>query len=209
MRGCRADHPRCITRRARCHRRICHGRTDRSGSTLTMSNAKIPSELSQPTPRPVRARRNLGFFFAIATILAAVATTSIIYKSNMNLTISIVFAAAVDLLIFAVLGFVPVLGSRQQRRLLETGGVATAVIVERQKYSTPRHVRAKVIYEFTNGNGQTYRGVRLGLPVAALTGGPIADPRIAAMLADPTVIYDRDDPKINMLYPFDMVEIAK
>ncbi len=29
------------------------------------------------------------------------------------------------------------------------------------------------------------------------------------MLANPTVVYDRDDPKINRLYPFDMVEIAK
>ncbi len=127
----------------------------------------------------------------------------------MNLMISIVFAAAVDFLIFAILGFVPVLGSRQQRRLLETGGAATAVIVERQKYFTPRYVRAKVIYEFANGNGQAYRGVRLHLPIAVLSGGPIADPRIAAMLANPTVVYDRDDPKINMLYPFDMVEIAK
>jgi hypothetical protein len=180
-----------------------------SGSTLTVSNVKIPSELSQPIPRPVRARRNLGFFFAIATILAAIATALIIYGSNMNLTISIVSAAAADLLIFAVLGVVPVLGARQQRRLLETGGVATAVIVERQKYFTPRHVRAKVIYEFTNSNGQTYRGVRLNLPVVVLSGGPIADPKIEAMLANPTAIYDRDDPRINMLYPFDMVEIAK
>jgi hypothetical protein len=174
-----------------------------------VSNAKIPSELAQPTPRPVRARRNLGFFFAIATILAAIATALIIYDSDMSLTRSIVSAAAVDLLIFAVLGFVPVLGSRQQRRLLETGGVATAVIVERQKYLTPRYARAKIIYEFTNSNGQIYRGVRMQLPVAALTGGPISDPTIAAMLANPTVIYDRDDPSIIMLYPFDMVEIAK
>jgi hypothetical protein len=174
-----------------------------------VSNAKIPSELTQPTPRPVRARRNLGVFFAIATILAAIATASIIYDSSMNMMTSIVVAAAVDLLIFAILGFVPMLGARQQRRLLETGGVATAVIVERQKYFTPRHVRAKIIYEFTNSNGQTYRGVRLQLPVAALAGGAIADPAIAAMLANPTVIYDCDDPSINMLYPFDMVEIAK
>jgi hypothetical protein len=109
-----------------------------------MSNAKIPFELSQPTPRRVRAKRSLGFFFAVATILAAIATVLIIYGSNMNLTISIVFAAAADLLIFAILGFVPVLGSRQQRRLLETGGAATAVIVERQKYFTPRYVRPRL-----------------------------------------------------------------
>lgn len=147
-------------------------------------------------------------FVAIAAILAAIATVLIVDGSNMSLTMSIVVAAAVDLLIFAILGFVPVLGSRQQRRLLEMGGAATAVIVERQKYFTPRYVRAKVVYEFTDSNGQTYRGARLHLPVAVLTGGPIDDPKIAAMLADPTVVYDRDNPNINMLYPFDMVEIA-
>jgi len=176
---------------------------------LSMSNVKIPSELCQPFPRRVRAKRSLGLFFAIATILAVIATILIISGSNMNLWISIVFAAAVDLLIFTILGFVPVLGSMQQRRLLETGGAATAIIVERQKYFTPRYVRAKVIYEFADRNGQTYRGVRLHLPVAVLTGAPIDDPKIAAMLANPTVVYNRDNPSINMLYPFDMVEIAK
>ncbi len=177
--------------------------------TFAMSNAGIPSELCQPTPRRVKAKRSLGVFFAVATIMAAIATVLIVDRSNVNPTISVLSAAAVDLLIFAILGLVPILSSRQQRRLLERGEVRTATIVEKQKYSTPTFVRAKVIYEFTDSNGQTYRGVQSSLPVAILSGGPIANPRIATMLANPTVVYDRDDPKINRLYPFDMVEIAK
>jgi hypothetical protein len=172
-----------------------------------MSSAGIFPELSQPVPRPVRSRRGALIFPAVAAILVAVATAVILYPPPIR-TASIVDAAMVDLAILAVVWLLPLLSKRQQVRLLATGCAAPAVIVERLKYSTPRHVRAKIIYEFTDAAGRRFRGVRIGLPVAILADGAIDRPDIAAMLAHPTVVYDRDNPGINMLYPFDQVEIV-
>jgi hypothetical protein len=69
-------------------------------------------------------------------------------------------------------------------------------------------VRAKIVYEFVDAAGRRFRGVRIGLPVAILAGGAIDRPDIAGMLAHPTVVYDRDNPGINILYPSDQVEIV-
>ena len=172
-----------------------------------MSSTGIFPELSQPVPRPVRSRRSAVIFPVVAVIFVAAATVVILYPPRIRTT-SIVEAAVVDLAILGVVWLLPWLSKRQQRRLLAKGCTAPAVIVERLTYRTPRHVRAKIIYEFADATGRRFRGVRIGLPVAILAGGAIDRPDIAAMLAHPTVVYDRDNPGINMLYPFDQVEIA-
>jgi hypothetical protein len=172
-----------------------------------MSRTGIFPELSLPVPRPVRSRRSALIFPAVAAFLAAVTTAVILDEPQVGMT-SIVEAAGLDLVILAVVWLLPWLAARQQRRLLATGCAAPAVIVERQKYRTPRHIRAKIVYEFADAAGRRFRGARIGLPVAIIAGDAIDRPDIAAMLAHPTVVYDRDNPGINMLYPFDLVEIA-
>jgi hypothetical protein len=148
-------------------------------------------------------------FAVVAAILWVIATAVLINQpiSASRLT-SAVYAAGIGLPIFAVVWLLPWLSRRQQRRLLQTGHAVKAVIVEKQRYLTPRHVRAKIVYEFIDQQGQSVRGVRAGLPAAVLYPGAIIRPDLAAMLANPTVIYDRDAPHINMLYPLDQVEIA-
>ena len=172
-----------------------------------MPNATIPAELALPIPRPVRARRNPLMFIVIAAGLAAIATTLIV-SARLAPASTIAWVAVVGIAIFAIVGGLPWLALRQQRRLLATGNAAAAVIVEKHKYMTPRHPRAQLVYEFTDHAGRKVRGVRMGLPVAILGDGAIARPELAAMLANPTVVYDRGNPNINMLYPFDQVEIA-
>jgi len=172
-----------------------------------MSSTGIFPELSQPVPRLVRSRRGALIFPVVAVILVAIATAAVLYPPPVRMT-SIVDAAAIDLAILAVVWLLPLLSRRQERRLLATGCAAPAVIVERLKYRTPRQVRAKIVYEFVDAAGRRFRGVRIGLPVAILAGGAIDRPDIAGMLAHPTVVYDRDNPGINILYPSDQVEIV-
>lgn len=92
-----------------------------------------------------------------------------------------------------------------QRKLVQWGSVASAVITSEREVNSGRVRKARVTYEFCDQDGKLVTGQRSGLPTKKERDAGYI-PAYAAVMDNPTVLYDPDDSSRNLLYPPTMVK---
>lgn len=123
-----------------------------------------------------------------------------------ELKATIVWSAFADLGLLILLVGVPIRIARRDWRLLRSGVATRAKIVSEAAGTGRGGDYLALSYEFVDEAGRTVRGRRVLWGELKPGGGP-SDPKIRAALRNPTVIYDRDDSDVHLLYPSSLVEI--
>lgn len=96
----------------------------------------------------------------------------------------------------------------REKRLLQWGGLAPATILSEEEYSSRSGRWSRITYAFLDSKGNTIEGTRNFVPVKGDERQSFADLR-KQILDNPTILFDPQDPLVNILYPPSVVKLKK
>jgi hypothetical protein len=125
-------------------------------------------------------------------------------------TVEIVVVGALLELFFIAVVFIPAMWVRykchSEKELLSNGETAPATIVGERESHWTRRPSSNVMYQFVDAKGVRVTGTRKYVPTAS-DSRPGFPERRAQFLNNPTVLFDPNDSRKNMLFPLDMAEL--